>query len=367
MRYFRIFDVPQIDEMCRTQIGMSVRKVYLCGMSFMGHFLTSPTLLLPYQSQIAELSEGDLANFLAFCSRSIDSLKQILISEQIYDDRFVYAFNSLRTFPLVGMDWFGKPAIVCPILTHLFWRITGGLYYLLCKNSRFGDAFGHSFQNYVGEVVSRALTRHTASLLSEKKYGSKAYVRDSVDWIVIDEDFALFLECKAKRVSWDAKMALGDLSPLKEDMSQLAAAVVQTYKAIVDYESNQYPHFPYDEAREVLPVVVTLENWFMFGPRSREMLKEAISSQMQQASLPATLLLQRPYSVVSIAEMEIGLQYANVVGLRNFWRGKLDDSEMSEWAWFSYQQHKFGEAIDVQFLFEAEYDNLFPDSDSLPD
>lgn len=141
MRYLKIFDTPQINEICRSQTGMSVQTIYLCGMCFLGHFFSSPAVALPINSEIKQLNDEDITKFVSFCSRPLNELREILKSEQVFDDRFAYAFNSLRGFPLIQMPWEGNEAIVCPILTLLFWKITGGLYYSLCKDKQFGDAF----------------------------------------------------------------------------------------------------------------------------------------------------------------------------------------------------------------------------------
>jgi hypothetical protein len=359
MRYLKIFDTPQIDEICRSQTGMTVQTIYLCGMCFLGHFLSSPAIPLPVNSEIKQLSNTDIVKFVSFCSRPLRELREVLESEQVFDDRFAYAFSSLRGFPLIQMPWDGNDAIVCPIVTLLFWRITGGLYYSLCKHKQFGDAFGRSFQAYVGEVISRSISRPNSTLLAEQRYGQKALQRDSVDWILTDGDFALFLECKAKRLSWDAKAALNDIGPLELDLANLAAGIVQVYKAILDYRDGLYPHFPAKEGVEVFPAVVTLENWFMFGPKIRELLHNAIVEQLTESKLPVEILEELPYSVVCVADLETGLQCANLAGLRDYWTGKVGDAEMRDWNWSGYNQHRFGENVKVKPLFADEYKDLF--------
>jgi hypothetical protein len=214
IRYLKIFDTPQIDEICQSETGMRVQMIYMCGMCFLGHFFGSPAISLPINSEIKQLNTADIDNFLRFCSKPLREVREILRSDQVFDHRFVYAFNSLRSFPLIRMSWVGSDAIVCPVVMLLFWRITSGLYYSLCKHRQFGDAFGRSFQSYVGEVISRSISRPNTELLAEQRYGPKATQRDSVDWILAEGNFALFLECKAKRLTWDAKVALDDMSLL---------------------------------------------------------------------------------------------------------------------------------------------------------
>jgi hypothetical protein len=49
-----------------------------------------------------------------------------------------------------------------------------------------------------------------------------------------DEHAALFIGCKARRLSWNAKFFLEDLRPLEADIDNVTAAVVQVYKTIAD-------------------------------------------------------------------------------------------------------------------------------------
>jgi hypothetical protein len=54
--------------------------------------------------------------------------------------------------------------------------------------------------------------------------------------------------------------------------------VVQVYKTIVDYQGGQYPHFAYEAERKIYPVIVTLENWRMFGPAMLDRLWSSVGS-----------------------------------------------------------------------------------------
>lgn len=158
-RHFRIFHHPKIDEICISELGLSVVEVFQCGMSLIGHFLSSAALQLPVQSSIVSLPPEKFNKFLAFTARSVRELKVLLKSEQQYNDEFVYAFNSLWSFPLIKMPIEGKEFIVAPMPTLLFWRMTNGLYYEFVGKPGFSDAFGSSYEDYVGEVLKRGCRR----------------------------------------------------------------------------------------------------------------------------------------------------------------------------------------------------------------
>ena len=190
----------------------------------------------------------------------------MLQAEHALDDGFAYRYSSLREFPLVELSYRGQDEIACPLPTLLFWRITNGLYYSLKDTPGFPTAFGKSFQRFVGDVLSERINNAEMSILEQREFQVGKNRKDSVDWIVLQgEQAALFLECKAKRLTWASKVGLSNLAALEQDIRKLAGAVVQVYKTIRDYREGRYPHLAYVEAIKVYPAIATLEDWYLFG------------------------------------------------------------------------------------------------------
>jgi hypothetical protein len=319
-RYYKIFNRPLIDQVCLEKIGLNVWQIYMCGVACLGFFLDRPSLAVPFKCDIKALSLEHFEKFFSFTCRPLRTLKSVLKSEQSYDERFAYAFSSLRAYPLVRMAYQGADAIVCPLMTLLYWRFTGGLYYECISDERFPNEFGDSFQSYVGEVIERACTATRVRGLGEQEYVVGRQRKRSVDWIVFDESAALFLECKAKRLSFGAKVSLSDLAALEADIANMASFIVQTFRTIMDYSENRYPHFSFDEGRKIFPVVVTLENWRVFGPVMLNMLSEKVAQKLSDAEISTDLLQRMPYSVWAIEELEVGLQVMNEVAIAEFMR-----------------------------------------------
>ena len=182
-----------------------------------------------------------------------------------------------------------------------------------------------------------------------------------MDWIIADQHAALFLECKAKRLSWGAKSSLADLGPLEADIDAMAAAVVQVYKGVADYLDNAYPHFPVKQDRRIFPAIVTLENWRMFGPVMINKLAELVASKITDAGLPPDIVERMPYSIWAIEELEVGLQIMRAHGIANFMDGKLNSEEMRRWDWHGYMSHQYPKSFPAKKLFDKEYDAMFSD------
>ena len=325
----------------------------------MGAYLHHPAVNFPIRSEVGIISDDIIKNFCSFTCGAIEEFRPILKLAQRYDTSFFFAYNPLRGLPLIRTGLLGAQNITCPLPTLLFWKFTGGLYYNLLSDARFFQAFGAAFQNYVGEAIRRACPNPKFRLLPEQSYRLGKDRKDTVDWIFAGEEAAIFLECKAKRLTWDAKVALDDLTPLSDDIDVLANAIVQTYKNIEEYQKGHYPHFAFDEDRRIYPIVVTLENWHLFGPVLLPMVHKAVEDMLADTGISVAVLTEMPFAIWHVGELERAFDIINAVGIRAFIDIKLDDSEMKDWQWSRYIAHTFGKRFPRRTLFSAEYDAIF--------
>jgi hypothetical protein len=114
IRYFKIFNRPAIDEICMEKIGLSIWQTYMCATACMGFFLSHPAIVIPFKNEIKAFSTQDFEKFFAFTSKPIAELKTRLKAEQQYNEDFAYAYNSLRSSPLVRMSYRGRILMFVP-------------------------------------------------------------------------------------------------------------------------------------------------------------------------------------------------------------------------------------------------------------
>jgi hypothetical protein len=290
-----------------------------------------------------------------------NALATRLRGEHALDEGFTYRYSSLREFPLVQISHHGHDEIACPIPTLLSWRITTGLYYNLKDTPGFATAFGASFQRYVGEVLRHRITNPEMTVLEEQEYHCGRHRKDSVDWIVQQDDgSALFVECKTKRLTWASKAGLTDLSALEQDIRKLAGAVIQVYKTISDYRAGLYPHLAYVEARRIYPAIVTLEDWYLFGWDMVARLDAAVRTIMEAVGLPAVWLDEMPYSVLSVDEFENASGVINAAGIQPVIQGKAQNPEFRRWGFEAYCNHQYrNEVRNLPEMFRDEYNAMF--------
>jgi hypothetical protein len=156
-RYFKIFSYNTLEKIIQDVIGLTTKEVYLIGMALFSVYLKEFALFYPPSKiDIEGINKENLKTFLDRFSAGSRVLKNKLLSEQEMNEKFAYSYSSLRAYPIINMAYEKRDAYACPLPTLFLWRLTSGIYYDICKENGFDNAFGPSFQNYVGEVLESA-------------------------------------------------------------------------------------------------------------------------------------------------------------------------------------------------------------------
>jgi hypothetical protein len=371
IRYYKLYNTKTIDKISQQATGLTIDRIYLIGMTFLGVFFGQPFVTQPIKVELPGVNEEHVERFLRFASLDLVALGAKLRTEHALDEGFAYRYSSLREFPLIRFSNVGLNQIACPIPTLLFWRITTGLYYSLKDEDGFSDAFGLSFQDYIGEVLEHRIGHQGMQLLAEAEYHVGKHRKDTVDWIVRQgDDDALFIECKTKRLTWASKADLADLSALERDIRQLAGAVIQVYRTIKDYREGHYPQLPFAHGRRIYPVIVTLEDWFFFGGELPVRLDAAVQEVMAKSDLPTDWLQQMPYSIMSAHEFETAMGVLGMTGIHRFISGKVLDPQFRHWTYGAYCSDRYRKEVrNLPPLFDDEYEAMFaglvPEADAV--
>ena len=158
-----------------------------------------------------------------------------------------------------------------------------------------------------------------------------------------------------------ANIARADFLPstLVPVLSAMAHTMVQIYKTLADHLDGAYPHVPVRDGRKIFPIVVTLENWRIFGSVMRKTLTEAVSARLVTANIAPILVEQMPYSIWSVEDFEVGSQIMAAEGIAPFMEGKLRSDEMRDWDWHGYMVERYRRHFPLRKLFEKDYDEIF--------
>lgn len=358
VRYYKLFSTEMLSRIIERKIGISAKKLYIVGTVLTGAFVENIARSYPVNVSIKQFTVKDFDLFFQHFSKDLGELKKILLNEQQYNEKFPYAFNSLHAFPLIKMDYRGSFSLVCPIPTLLFWRFTDGIYYEICGESGFDAAFGDSFQKYVGEVILKCVENN--KVIAEDSYKVGKRKEFTVDWIINDKDAALFIECKAKRLVYSAKVEILSANALESELEKMSEMILQIYKTIHDYKEGHYKKLSFDLHKKIFPMLITLENWYFFGNKFNEILDSKLQEKFNTHKLPIAWLQEMPYSICSIEDFEDIAQVIGPVGVEKFMYDKLYDKDMRMWMFDAYIRKQFPEkANELKDLFMEDWDNLY--------
>jgi hypothetical protein len=345
LRYFKVYNNLRLKEIIENRLGLSVQQWYTIGTALSGAILTHPKVSIDPDVALSNITKKEFDIFLRFTAADLAKLNGIIERDVKYDDQYVYTLNPLEYFPLVRLgDYY-----YCPVNTFLAWRITSGIYFDLIGDKKFGHPFGLAFQEYLEEVSVKVLNPTRTKVLHEQKYRVSNTEEDSADIILAQTDAAVFVEAKAKRMQVRSKSQILRNEAMEQDLDILAGDIAQVYATIEDYRNGHYPHFPYQQATNIYPLVVTLENWFLFGEDAKR-LREKVKQKMEDKNLPYSFTEEMPYIVCSASNYECFVQVLNFHTINEV---------MSAWFTPDKEDYNFGQFLSTTYHQEYKTINDF--------
>lgn len=298
IRYYKIFSQPLLRPIIEAKLGMELISLFRYTQMLYGSFLKFCFLDSTYSREVIEKLGWSYEEYLAFLnlfSKPTNVLRISLKSEQEINDKFVYAYNSLISYPIILCD---DGRYACPFPHTLVWRATSGIFYDIVEEVGFSKAWGESFQNYIGEVLAK-----TPYLpIAEQTYMTSKGGKRTVDWILDAGSQVFFIECKTKRVTKTLKSTL-DPEVVKSEINPLVDAIIQAYKGIQDCKLNKYPNFTIQVGQIIWPLIVTLEDWWPNKFLRSQILQE-LKVQMTSVSLPLDYIEEYPFTICSSSDLE---------------------------------------------------------------
>lgn len=359
LRYLKIFGSPEVEPILELKTGFSIREYFLLGLYLISHLQERVGINAQEDFTSIGISREKSFKFFMTLSSSIEELQELMLGEQKYDETWEYTWNPLEAKPLISLDSNNRHHLYCPVPDFLLRRFSHGLYYDLVKSSGFSTAFGTSFQNYIGEVLRAVFALPDFTVCSEESYFVGKDLHHGADWVLVGVDANLFIECKTKRMIQIAKFSVGG-ADLDGEIGIIADAVIQLYKNIKEATDGKSKWVC--NGRPSFPLVITLEDWFMFGPLPQSLLRTFVTERMTAAGLDLTWLESMPYAVASAREFERLTGIVKEVGIKLFFGGK-NGAEYKQWMWEEYSREKFPDAkrTNLQVIFKQDWDRIIPD------
>lgn len=346
-RYYKVFSEPTLAEIIKNRFDLTTYELFVIGFFFFRHLSEYYRVQLPINSTTPQLSNEKIAKFLEHFSIPLDQIRAELKEYQQINENLFYTYNPIKSHPILVY----QNAILSPIPLFIFWQVTGGIYYYIDKDKEpnFANAFGTSFQNYIGEVLVKACTNENFNILEEKFYSDNK--KQTTDWIIEDNDAVVFIECKTKRMLLSSKAELNSDNGLEKDLANMADFIIQLYKGYIDYSNNEYPQIAFNANKKFIPIVVTLEEWFInFNHEILEKLKIMVLDKMKAKNLDTTLVDKHPYHIFSADDLERDIQLIDSLGIASYF-------EMAS----NHTLAEFAQTFKFRNIFDGEFEKIFLD------
>lgn len=361
MRYFKVFSEPDLERLLVRNTGVSTKEWFLVGFAAAGLLQRECGISAHQDYRPFGIELERSKSVFDKLSQPIEKLRAEVKMESRYDDTWMYTWNPLEGKPLVGLDPTHPARLHCPIPYYVLKRVSQGLFYEIDKaDEGFNNPFGASFQAYLGEVLSETFPSPQFTIYEEREYKVGRHRKDGVDWILTDDQANLFIECKAKRMTVDAKSAV-DPAIIGQQVDYLAKAVIQLYKNIADALAG-HTHWPRND-RPIFPLVVTLEDWYLLGT-SADLLAEGVRTKMAEKNLDLTWLDTMPYTVASCEDFEDVSPTIAEVGIHAFFSLK-HSGDQQRWMIQHFANEHFNEVYRRTVhrdLFREEWDRILPEN-----
>ena len=361
MRYSLIFGDSDVNSIIEKKIGLTIQQLYILGLAISGHFLKNWGMSINQDYSNFGINNERRELFFKRITSDFVSLKQNIKQNQQYNVVWGCTFNPLRSTPLIAFDTNHLDRVICPLPTYLIKRVSEGVFYDVVGEIGFDEAYGKAYQEYVGKVLKHAFSLPKFEIFSEKHYFLGKNRKHGVDWILKDNTGAICIECKTKRLRWDAKFNI-DNEDIASELENMAKFIVQNYKNIEDIKTRR-TNWQYDGC-PIYPVIITLEDWFLLNPVILKELDQKVCLLLTNEGIDQKVLKEMPYSVIPVGDTEIIFQIINHIGITPYAKINLDRKyPQGPIAGILYEKYK---DINLKILFEKEFNELTELISTLP-
>lgn len=314
LRYYKIFSDEKLNLILQNKLELNAYQLFSIVFIFFTWTSKYFKSKLPLISAIPNFSTEMFSKFLSHFSIKIEDAKDLLKSYQEINENLFYSYNPILATPiLISEDCF-----FCPNPLSIYWIIREGVYYQIVNEIGFSDAFGHSFEKYIGEVLHKCCNNNI-SILPEAIYDKPE--KRTTDWLLVDNNSVMFVECKTKRLTLNSKTKL-DLNLSKgilNDLKILAKEIRKIYTTYLDFTDNKYPQPKFDSTKNTFLTIVTLEDWFIYlNPLISNKLNELVQQSFIEKQMDINLIAKYPYTIFSAKDFEREIQIINSIGIAEY-------------------------------------------------
>jgi hypothetical protein len=287
------------------QYRISLVDFFNCGFAFYAVCLNSPGFASNYNFTMVGIDDAtrDIAIGLLSMTRAQATVEAKQLRKT--QTHAAYQKSVLRTAPIISFG-FNQERLRSPLPALIAWRITAGLYYyMIGGGDHINREIGERFETYCVELSKHMLSGFDVGSSVEYKLRGKPV--HSPDVLIRDgEKVVAVIECKAKKMTFEAKFADDPIAEAKTGYEEIAKGIFQLWR----FFSHCRQSLTGLVAEGAVGIIVTLDNWLEMSNELRDMVT-AMANTMADNDIGIEAGDRKTIAFCSIEEMEVTLQYAS--------------------------------------------------------
>jgi len=277
-----------------------------------------------------------------------DAYKQPDRKYGMHDFNPLFVYPLVRPWPKRELTTLDEDRMIAPLPGLILTRLSEGIYHQLFSKYRdeFARYFGLVFENYVGEILQRSLG--DGQLLSERTIRSSYKTGKLPDYVFVDGNTAILMECKATGLQRKA-LATADATSIDQSVNRIVEGLIQLheFKDACDKRTPGLKQF--HRCSDFKLVIVTFEPFYIVNSVP---FKQVIARTLAQELKIAEIKLS-PWYVLAVDQLEkmqphfsAGIKLSAAID--EFLSGRTFNDVLKESA------EKTGKSYKDSFLHETE-------------
>ncbi|MCC7204577.1 MAG: hypothetical protein IT441_05825 [Phycisphaeraceae bacterium] len=278
---------------------------------------------------------------------------------EVRNDISPFFYGCLRSAfletPLMDL---GKGVHLAPLPDLVFRHCIQGLYRLCRQCEHFGQEFGRSFEQYVGELTSELAPKRR--IVSEKDLRHAARSK-SCDLLIESNDEILLVECKA--TSFIANNLTENAIVCDNSTGKIVEATEQLYSTAYDLKEGRLNSLKIESGKPCYGIIVTFGDLpFANSSWYRQLLLSRASDKLKPPIYPGTQL-KAPPVIIPIGTLEalVKLMSAKNATFESLYNEKEQQNYHVVGDWDSFCGHELKECGEVpkSELLEHAFSQVF--------
>ncbi len=249
-----------------------------------------------------------------------------------------FEFNPLVKHPIIRTT---KVDFVVPVPVLLLDRVTSGIYYDMLDEfssrsllNEFTSFLGGLFEKYVGKLLTEFYDE--LHLLPERHYGKCSR---TVDWIILEDNSAVLIECKSSRLTKRAK-TFAEQDKLQEDLRKgVARGVKQLFRNKCDIENKIFGLEDLFDIKDLYFLIIVLDPLYFANSIQRKLIDEELKKDK---------ISNFEYQIMSVSELEYFTTLLSREKLYKILNNKIQDLDKREWDFEQFTNDYKGEQVKLE-------------------